>query len=316
MEKINSGKLVLNPVAYPYIDFYNDVNAVIGPMCKVRNISFVIDDPEMVKPIIVADKTRVEQIFYNLLSNAVRYTQNGGKVEMLTRNSVIRNGCVEFDSIVRDNGVGMSDEFQKHMFEAFAQEENEITPQYGGTGLGLTIVRQLTNLMGADIFVKSRLGEGTEIKVHFVFPVANVTDLVVKEKAPESFEKLCGKHVLLVEDHPLNQMIAEKLLDKVGVIVTSVGNGQEAVNRFRATTPYYFDAILMDIRMPIMNGLDATRKIRALDKPDAEKVPIIAMTANAYDSDVEASLKAGMNAHLSKPIEPDRLYETLCEFIK
>lgn len=316
MEKINSGKLVLNPVAYPYIDFYNDVNAVIGPMCKVRNISFVIDDPEMVKPIIVADKTRVEQIFYNLLSNAVRYTQNGGKVEMLTRNSVIRNGCVEFDSIVRDNGVGMSDEFQKHMFEAFAQEENEITPQYGGTGLGLTIVRQLTDLMGADIFVKSRLGEGTEIKVHFVFPVANVTDLVVKEKAPESFEKLCGKHVLLVEDHPLNQMIAEKLLDKVGVIVTSVGNGQEAVNRFRATTPYYFDAILMDIRMPIMNGLDATRKIRALDKPDAEKVPIIAMTANAYDSDVEASLKAGMNAHLSKPIEPDRLYETLCEFIK
>lgn len=132
-------------------------------------------------------------------------------------------------------------------------------------------------------------------------------DLILANKGPED---------LLVEDHPLNQMIAEKLLDKVGVIVTSVGNGQEAVNRFRATTPYYFDAILMDIRMPIMNGLDATRKIRALDKPDAEKVPIIAMTANAYDSDVEASLKAGMNAHLSKPIEPDRLYETLCEFIK
>ena len=316
MEKINSGKLVLHPIAYPYIDFYNDVNAVIGPMCSVKNIAFVIDEPDTVEPIIVADKTRVEQIFYNLLSNAVRYTQNGGKVEMLTRNSVIRNGCVEFDSIVRDNGVGMSDEFQKHMFEAFAQEENEITPQYGGTGLGLTIVRQLTDLMGADISVKSRLGEGTEIKIHFVFPVANATDFAVKEKAPESFEKLCGKRVLLVEDHPVNQIIAWKLLDKVGVHVTSVGNGQEALNRFRATTPEYFDAILMDIRMPIMNGLEATRKIRELDKPDAGTVPIIAMTANAYDTDVEASLKAGMNAHLSKPIEPDSLYETLCEFIK
>lgn len=202
------------------------------------------------------------------------------------------------------------------MFEAFSQEENKITPEYQGSGLGLAIVKQLADMMGASITVKSKLGEGTEFAIRFAFQTVDDSAAIAPKPEPLSLGELKGKRILLAEDHPLNAMIAAKLLEKEGMTVMQASNGKEAIDKFNSLGEHCFDAILMDIRMPIMNGLDATRAIRALDRSDAKTVPIIAMTANAFDSDVHESLAAGMNAHLSKPIDPNKLYETLAQFIR
>jgi CheY-like chemotaxis protein len=201
------------------------------------------------------------------------------------------------------------------MFEEFSQESNSITPQYQGTGLGLPIVKRLTDLMGARLTVKSRQGEGTEFRIHFRLPIVGETGDSREKQALGRKESLRGKRVLLAEDHPLNLVIAQKLLEKAGMIVVSAENGQTALEKFRSMEPRYFDGILMDIRMPVLNGLEAARAIRALDRPDARTVPIIAMTANAFDADMEESRRAGMNAHLSKPIDPQALYATLARLL-
>lgn len=315
LEKINSGKIELHAEPYPYVEFYNDMKAVIEPLCIKKNITLVMEEIGHVQPVIVADKTRFEQIFYNLLSNAVKFTPEGGKVGMLTHNIVIENNYVTFDSIVKDDGIGMSKEFQKQMFEPFSQERNDVTPEYQGTGLGLAIVKQLVELMGGKIMVKSKKNAGTEYRIRFRFPIVDKIETVKEVKTPTWTEILQGKRVLLVEDHPLNRLIAQKQLEKSEIRVTAVENGEEAVEHFSSVAVDYFAAILMDIRMPIMNGLEATKAIRKLKRPDAKKIPIIAMTANAFDTDIEKSLAAGMNAHLSKPIEPQELYETLAKLL-
>ncbi|MDD3242832.1 MAG: response regulator [Eubacteriales bacterium] len=212
--------------------------------------------------------------------------------------------------------IDISQEKEKSvMFETFTQEKNDVVPQYQGSGLGLAIVKQLVDLMGAQISVKSKLGEGTEFTLCFRFPV--VQSAGEGQDAVVSFApgQLKGRRVLLAEDHPLNTMIAVKLLEKVGMTVVAVQNGQEAVNQFQAAGDRRFDAILMDIRMPVMNGLEAAKAIRRIDRSDAKTIPILAMTANAFDSDVQESLQAGMNAHLAKPIEPEKMYQKLLSLI-
>lgn len=315
LEKITSGKIELHPVPYAYADFYNSVRAVIGPLCLQKQITFILEDKGNEHPAIMADKIRMEQIFYNLLSNAVKFTPSGGKIEFLVDEGIVQNGINTFECIVRDNGIGMSEAFQKDMFKAFTQESTSITAEYHGSGLGLAIVKQLVDLMGAVITVKSRLGEGTEFRLRFRFPVAQEMGPAEKEKTQVQMERLRGRRVLLAEDHPLNAMIAVKILEKAGVCVTTADNGQAVLETYQSAPERYFDAVLMDIRMPVMNGLEAAKAIRALDRADAKTVPIVAMTANAFDTDVEESLQAGMNAHLSKPIEAEKLYETLAGLI-
>ncbi len=314
MEKITSGKIELHPTPYPYAEFCNNIRAVIGPLCRQKDITFVLEDQGKTPQTILVDKIRIEQIFYNLLSNAVKFTPIGGKIELLVQDIDLKDGMNRFSCIVRDNGIGMSEEFQHHMFETFTQETGNITPDYQGTGLGLAIVKQLMELMGAEIEVKSALGVGTEFTLHFCFPIAR-EEPQQKMQTPRLPGQLAGKRILLAEDHPLNRMIAVKLLEKEGMRVVPAENGLEALNQFRTVSAGYFDAILMDIRMPVMNGLNAAKEIRSVARPDAATVPIIAMTANAFDTDVEESMRAGMNAHLSKPIEPEKLYQTLGRLI-
>ena len=315
LEKITSGKFDLHPEPYPYHEFYNNIRSVIEPLCRQKDITLVMNENENVENVIIADKIRLNQILYNLLSNAVKFTPDGGKVELLFQEITVKDCFIDFNIIVRDNGIGMSEEFQKHMFEAFTQESNNITPEYQGSGLGLPIVKQLCDLMRATINIKSKLCEGTEFQIHFHFPSDTSASQISEVKKPISLGPLQGRRVLLAEDHPLNAMIAVKLLEKAGVSVTTAENGQAAVEKFEAISNHYFDAVLMDIRMPVMNGLDATKAIRGMDRPDAKTTPIIAMTANAFNTDVEESIQAGMNAHLSKPVDPERLYETLATLI-
>ncbi|WP_312942911.1 ATP-binding protein [Oscillibacter sp.] len=263
---------------------------------------------------ILADRVRMRQIFTNLLSNAVKFTQEHGKIEIHFECMKQQHGISLSRITVSDNGVGMSEEFQKHAFEPFSQEPNSQSNRYAGSGLGLPIVQNLVHLMGGTISIRSKLSEGTSITVdlpievleHYQPPPPGETSM---------FLELRGKRVLLCEDHPLNATIAKKLLTKMGVLVEWAEDGQQGVDLFMQRDWDYYDAILMDIRMPVMDGLSAARVIRNLRRGDAKTVPIIAMTANAFDFDVKASFSAGMDHHLDKPVEPEKLYRVLAEQI-
>jgi CheY-like chemotaxis protein len=216
---------------------------------------------------------------------------------------------------VADNGIGMTEEFQREkLFQPFEQEYRG-SGQESGTGLGLSIVKNLVELMGGAIVCRSAPGRGTVFDV--TLPTKSAAPPAAPEKPAQRADTahLAGKRVLLCEDHPLNREIAEKLLQAVGVTAEAAENGKIGLERFRASAPGFYDAVLMDIRMPVMDGLEASRAIRALNRPDAKSVPIIAMTANALDEDLQRSVDAGMNAHLAKPVNPDTLYRTLSALI-
>ena len=322
MSKVESGKMELHPEVYPYVDFKQYLEAVICPLCEEKNISF--DMPEENKKYsLVVDKLRFNQIIFNLLSNAVKFTQNGGTISMEKRNVVVTNGKATFDIVVQDNGKGMSEEFQKKLFQPFEQEYTDKNASRTGSGLGLAITKSLVELMGGTISVKSKLGEGSTFTVHLSLPIVPITK-VANQPKEETLKSLEGKHILLAEDNEINAEIAKALLEKKGIVVTVASTGVQAIELFTKNLKIdsvtgkevtVYDIILMDIRMPEMDGLEATKKIRAMNFEYAKKIPIIAMTANAFDDDVKESLAAGMNAHLSKPIEPEIMYETIQRFV-
>ena len=260
------------------------------------------------------DKVRVQQIFFNLVSNAIKFTPANGTVEIQGECLVLGSEQMETKLHIKDTGIGISDEFIPKIFEPFEQENDAIMTNYTGTGLGLAIVKNLVNRMGGSITVQSQKGVGSEFTVELVFDIAQEQE-AAPTKSPACVKCLAGKRILVCEDHPLNAQIATKLLEKQGITVERAENGQVATELFAKSEIAYYDAILMDIRMPIMDGITATKSIRGLDRADAKATPIIAMTANAFDEDVKKSLDAGMNAHLAKPIEPKLMYQTLAEQI-
>ena len=227
-----------------------------------------------------------------------------------------RDGIQINDSVVMDTGIGMSKEFQNEMFKEFARDES-VENKVQGTGLGLSIAKNLVEMMGGCISVESELGKGTKIRVHMEYKLADkdIRESDTAKKSSVDISLLEDKKILLAEDHPLNTEIAKKLLEKKGMFVSCAGNGKEAVDMFKASELNYYDAILMDIRMPVMDGLCASTEIRKLERKDAAEIPIIAMTANAYESDREKSKNAGMTAHLIKPINAGELYRVLAENI-
>ncbi len=314
-EKMTANRMELHPAPYTSAAFRQSITTIILPLCEAKQITFLFSAEEA-RYTVRMDAIRMEQIFLNLLTNAVKFTREGGKVEFLICHSVRRGETVSCDFIVRDNGIGMSREFQKRMFDPFEQESNEITPQSQGTGLGLAIVKNLIELMHGTIAVKSQKGHGTEFTIHLDMPIVAQAAGEQRQEPAVDVSILDGKRVLLVEDHPLNTQIAKKLLEKKGILVTCAENGKIALETFTQEKPNTFDAILMDVRMPVMDGLKATRAIRALQRADGKTVPILAMTANAFEEDIQATKRAGMNEHLSKPIEPDVLYRTLAAWIK
>lgn len=317
MSKIEIGHINLKPELYMYSEFNKTLEVIIKPLCVQKNIKFISTTTDAHLYVIKTDITRFNQIFFNLLTNAVKYTPSGGQISLTCTNQVINGNLIEFDAIVEDNGIGISKEFQKILFEPFTREANSLSTSTDGIGLGLAIVKKLVSLMGYTISVESELGKGSKFTVHICSEyIDEPTNKLPESKETTSISKLYNINVLLVEDHDLNAEVATKLLSRYDINVDRAENGQIAVEKFEKSPVNYYDIILMDIRMPIMNGLEATKAIRALNKYDAKTVPIIAMTANAFETDTKQSLEAGMNEHLSKPIEPKLMFKTMLKYIK
>lgn len=315
IEKMSAGKMPLNPEPYNYSRFSANLRTLIGPLCEAKHITFVFNDSNMGYPVYV-DPIRFEQIFINLLTNAVKFTPEGGKVEATIRTAKIDDETIANDFIIEDNGIGMSREFQEHMFEPFEQEESIDPGASHGTGLGLAIVKNLIELMGGTIDVNSAPGEGTRFIIHMVMKIAPETKDESYDTDNGPTYPLEDKRVLLAEDNPLNAKIAINLLENHKIDVTYAADGMKCLTIFNQSEPGYFDAILMDIRMPAMNGMEATAAIRRLQRPDAGGIPVIAMSANAFDEDMTAAKDAGMNEYLTKPVEPAKLYTVLEHLIR
>jgi CheY-like chemotaxis protein len=254
----------------------------------------------------------------NLLSNAVKYTPEGGVIRYRVSESMLPDNRMAMHVEVVDNGIGMSQEFQTILFDSFTQEHHEYQTERRGSGLGLAITKKLVEAMGGTISVKSSLGQGSTFSIDFELAcVPSIIGLQDRTEISDSDDlTFIGKHVLLCEDHPLNQEIAKAVLEEKGFVVTIAENGLAGTQIFEKSPIGYFDCILMDIHMPVMEGYEATKTIRAMERADAQAIPIIAITADAFDEDVQKCLDAGMNGHIAKPIEPTKLCKVVADFLR
>ena len=318
MSKIESGKIELHPEPYPAESFFDYVNAVIRPLCEEKGQHLILDVQPVTSVVPLIDVLRINQIFFNLFSNAVKYTPENGIITYKLRESLVGTDKVQLIGDVIDTGIGMSDELQKKAFDPFTQGERSDTSSSRGTGLGLSIVKSLIELMGGTVSVTSKLGKGSDFHLEAIFDCIPVNEYKNKSNDLISISNqisLDGKRVLLCEDHPLNQEIAKTLLENWKMIVRIADNGEIGVHEFEESNVEYYDVILMDVRMPVMDGIAATKAIRALEREDAQTVPILAMTADAFSEDVQKCLNAGMNGHVAKPIDPEKLYHTLIQIL-
>lgn len=314
LNKISTGVTVLHPEPIEAFDIWNDLDTAIRPAMEEKGITFTSNFDACPMMAINVDVVRLREIFLNLLNNAMKFTPRGGSVTLTVRR-LSTDGSIVHDSVeISDTGCGMSAGFLPHVFEPFAQERNETTSGIEGSGLGLAIVKGLVDQMGGRIEAKSQLGSGSTFTVYLDFELADTAPQTAAPLTPSKHE-LAGTTVLLAEDNAMNTEIAKILLERMGMEVLCVHNGKECVEAFESSFPSEFDVVLMDIRMPVMDGIHATRTIRALDRRDAKTIPIIAMTANAYEDDVRECLDAGMNAHVAKPVDPAMLYRTIEEHL-
>ena len=321
MSRIESGRTILSSDVINFSSFIDNINIICEAQAKQKNVNFISQINGNISNSFIGDKTKLQQILINIISNGIKFTPSGGSVVFsITEKEIVNNqGLLEF--VIKDDGIGISPTFINHLFEPFTQEHTGSTSLYGGTGLGLAISKNFISLMGGTIDVESKPGFGTKFIISLKLTVSeesNNTDSTNgKDYATISSREFdfTGKRVLLVEDHILNIEVAKKLLLSRNLDVDVVENGVLAVDTIENVSPNYYDAILMDIRMPVMDGITATKKIRSLSSDWTKTVPIIAMTANAFEEDIEKTKNVGMNAHLSKPIEPNILFSTLAKFI-
>ena len=310
VSRMDSGKITLDPQPLRRKHVVKEIVSLFQLTCAEKGIHFVTDLEGRFYTVL-ADRNRLKQILLNLISNAMRYTPQGGTIIYRIRQERLPDGNIAMEFSVRDTGIGMSKEYVDHCFEPFTQDmENESRKEIGGgTGLGLSIVHKLVELMNGKIRVESEVNVGTEITCRFIFPKTEYSP-VNAETDEERLDYLCGR-VLLVEDNFVNTRIATRMLEHLGAAVDCASDGAEAVEKFRASVPESYRLILMDIQMPRMNGYEATAAIRQIDRPDSRTVPIYAMTANAFAEAERQGFLAGMNGYLTKPIDRKKLAEVL-----
>lgn len=308
MSKIESGKMELAKNRFSMSELLESVRVMAVSVAAEKDIDFAVRFENAIETDFIGDAVRLRQCLMNLLSNAVKFTPQGGSVSLSYRETVVDETHRIVRIAVQDSGIGMGKDYLSRIFNPFEQEQSSLTALTSGSGLGLAIVKSIVDLMDGSISVQSQVGKGSRFTLELPF---EVTDKVIESPVSSdevwNAERLRNKTILLVEDHPVNRQIIANLLTKRGLLVEEALNGKEAYEQFMASTPGHLSLILMDIKMPVMDGLEATRCIRQSPHADAKTIPIIALSANAFEEDARKSLAAGMQAHIAKPLDVDAL---------
>ena len=316
MSKLESDEVVLEEIPFNLNSIFEEILGVIEHMAAEQNIRIIWEEKEVTHWNLIGSPVHVKRILMNILSNAVKYNKENGYVYISCREIPSKQTAMTtLEFVCRDTGIGMAEAFQKRIFEPFAQEHAGSRTKFAGTGLGMPITKKLVEKMSGTISFESKEGTGTTFVIRIPFRID--TDMKDRTEAEEKTEtSIHGLHVLLTEDNELNMEIAEFVLQNEGAVVTKAWNGQKAVDIFRKNRPGEFDAILMDIMMPVMNGYEAAKMIRSLDREDAKVIPIIAMTANAFTEDKMRAKEAGMDEHIAKPVDGKLLVKVINELVK
>lgn len=317
MSKLEDNKVELAHTAFDVRHLGNDILTITEMLAKENNITLHLDSSSynLPHPYVYGSTLHVRQIFVNILNNAVKYNKPGGEIYVKLESGACDEKNISYICTIQDTGIGMSPEFMSHLFDPFSQEKVDARSVFQGTGLGMSIVKSLVDKMNGTIEVKSEQNVGTTFTVTIPFEIAP-QEAVSEVTDDSAVTSIRGVKILLAEDNDLNLEIVTELLEQQGAIITPARNGKEAVTIFENNAPETFDVILMDIMMPVMDGLEACRTIRSLNRPDASTIPVIALTANAFFEDAKKCLDAGMNAHLTKPIDMKKMTQTIGNFIK
>ena len=308
--RLEAGENNLRKSSVDLKEFFNSLSDTARAMAYEKRLNFFAHFDEQIVPLVRTDGSRVRQVLQNLLSNAVKFTPRFGRVDFSAKLLEADNDRVRIRFTVKDTGVGIADELKDMIFLPLTKEYSGSTNVYGGSGLGLAICKQLVDRLGGTLDFISNKGDGSEFWVVLDFEQDKAA-LQRQAEVPAQAVDFSGKYVLLAEDNRINCEIVKRLLTRRGLTVETAENGQIALNKYMMNAPRTYDLILMDVRMPYMDGLKAARMIRASGKSDARTIPIMAMTANAYEEDIQKSMEAGMNAHLVKPVEPSELYRAV-----
>ena len=308
--RLEAGENSLRKSSVDLKEFFNSLSDTARAMAYEKRLNFFAHFDEQIVPLVRTDGSRVRQVLQNLLSNAVKFTPRFGRVDFSAKLLEADNDRVRIRFTVKDTGVGIADELKDIIFLPLTKEYSGSTNVYGGSGLGLAICKQLVDRLGGTLDFISNKGDGSEFWVVLDFEQDKAA-LQRQAEVPAQAVDFSGKYVLLAEDNRINCEIVKRLLTRRGLTVETAENGQVALNKYMMNAPRTYDLILMDVRMPYMDGLKAARMIRASGKSDARTIPIMSMTANAYEEDIQKSMEAGMNAHLVKPVEPSELYRAV-----
>ena len=318
MSRIESGKMELDPAPADLVKMMDEIYDVFIMQMQIKKLTYTVDSSGITDRYAVFDKNRLNRVLMNLISNALKFTPENGTITVTLTETGKTDAGVKYELRVKDNGIGMSPEFAEHVFEAFERERDKTVDQIQGTGLGMSITKSIVDMMNGKIRVETEKGKGTEFIIDLSFPEATddeIAELTKQEGAATEEVDFSGMRLLLAEDNPINKEIAFMILEEAGFTVEHAENGKIALDMIESSEPGRFDAVLMDVQMPVMNGYDAAKAIRSLD-PERAKVPIIAMSANAFAEDVQEALAAGMDAHIAKPIDIKVMMDTLSKVLK
>ncbi len=318
MARIESGKIELASESFDLCRLVESIRVMFAQKANDKNIDFGIQFEDILEPCLVGDPLRISQIIINIVSNALKFTPENGRVSVDVRQDAAADGRLTTRFTITDTGIGMPPEFLDRIFQPFAQATATTTHTYGGTGLGLAISHNLLEMMGGEMRIASTPGQGSQFTILLYLAAGDSTVLqeTLSEEPREKFPDFKDRRILLAEDNEINSEISIAVLENTGACVDHVWNGEEAIEKFRSSPPGLYELILMDIQMPVLDGFGAARGIRALDRPDAGTVPILALTANAFQSDMQKALQNGMNGHLPKPIDVNDLYEAVAKWLR
>ena len=292
-------------------DILENSISLLTERAEERGIRLILEEADLQHGRVIGNPLHLQQILMNIIDNALKYNRPQGFVYVKVKEKVCRGDTADYQFVVEDTGIGIGEEFKEHIFEPFTQEHKSARTHYNGVGLGMSIVKQLVDQLKGRIELDSQVGRGSVFRITLPLRVDGALNVQPEEQAQNGQDHIAGMRVLLVEDNEINCEIIEFLLKDAGAEVVTANDGKVAVDAFSASGPGMFDCVLMDLMMPVMSGYEATRVIRGMDRPDAKSVPIIALSANAFDEDVAMAKDAGMNEHLAKPVDMGKMFEVM-----